>query len=122
MKKRIAIICIGFLVAVTSVVLLCLSMQSSKPSHWVIQEMKTKLQADYIEYVSEEYRRELGVHPPLDNKKLVMALLGDNKSKREFAYRSSLNLNQNNEIVDPWGNVMAFMEVDGKVKAKLAPK
>ena len=60
MKKRIAIICIGFLVAVTSVVLLCLSMQSSKPSHWVIQEMKTKLQADYIEYVSEEYRRELG--------------------------------------------------------------
>jgi len=121
LKRSTILICSAITAAVVGTILLLLSVGyvDHRPPP---KEMQFQAEVDLLEYTLSEYHKEFGKYPPIENAALIDSLLGDNPSHREFIFRTSLQLNNKKEAVDPWGKPMRFIQAKDSIEVENDPK
>ena len=114
-RREILLVTSGILVLAAGPVRLFMS-GGYTPASQPTKQMIFQMEADMLEGVISDYHKTYGALPPVENAKLINALLGNNPTRRKFLYLYSVTLNDKKEVVDPWGNPLRFKQVDNTIK------
>ncbi len=70
-------------------------------------------QLDQINLMLRDYRTLFGSNPIGTNAEIMRAVMGDNPKKARLGPPEGMSLNENGELVDPWGTPFFFHQLSG---------